>query len=98
MTNIPAGFLYVGCVIAFWGFGLAFWEKHNFVGSFEWGMQKILSAARGAKSDVLSAKSHDEKPFVAGQQAKVEATNNEEGTAAAWVDIPFGRECAVYTH
>jgi hypothetical protein len=35
-TNVLAGIVYVSTVIAFWGIGLWQWEKHGFVGSFEW--------------------------------------------------------------
>jgi hypothetical protein len=86
-TNVITGILYVGCVITFWGVGLWQWEKHGFVGSFEWGMQKVLSATRKAKSDVLSAKTHTEKPFVAGIKSNTDAVEN------GWVDIPFGEMC-----
>ena len=49
-SNVFGGCLYVGFVIAFWGVTLWLWEKKGYAGSFEWGMQQILSATRGAKS------------------------------------------------
>lgn len=92
ISTVPVGLLYVGCVIAFWGIGLWQWEKFGFVGSFEWGMQKVLSATRKAKSNVLSASTHDEKPFVAG--SKGPAGEAEGGGGEEWrQDIPFGEMC-----
>ena len=55
---------------------------------FAQGMQKILSASRGSKSDVLSAKTHDEKPFVAGQKGDGAYGGNEIGEGRE--DISFG--------